>query len=66
MLGRRGEDHRFEAPRPAAQRRRDRDAERDDARREFDEFNPLLIRPRPRTRSVPAAETPGRTGHRVP
>ncbi|MFC8886589.1 GTPase ObgE, partial [Streptomyces cinereoruber] len=36
MLGRRGEDHRLEAPRPAAQRRRDRDAERDDAQREFD------------------------------
>ncbi|MFE7359279.1 GTPase ObgE, partial [Streptomyces sp. NPDC057543] len=31
MLGRRGEDHRLEAPRPAAQRRRDREAERDDA-----------------------------------
>ncbi|MFJ3903463.1 GTPase ObgE [Streptomyces sp. NPDC090025] len=41
MLGRRGEDHRLEAPRPAAQRRRDRDAERDDAQREFDEFNPF-------------------------
>ncbi|MEU8545527.1 GTPase ObgE [Streptomyces roseoverticillatus] len=41
MLGRRGEDHRFEAPRPAAQRRRDRDAERDDADREYDEFNPF-------------------------
>ncbi|MEV8588565.1 GTPase ObgE [Streptomyces sp. NPDC051180] len=39
MLGRRGEDHRLEAPRPAAQRRRDRDAERDDAQREFDEFD---------------------------
>lgn len=31
MLGRRGEDHRMEAPRPAAQRRRDRDAERDES-----------------------------------
>ena len=31
MLGRRGEDHRLEAPRPAAQRRRDRQAERDEA-----------------------------------
>ncbi|GHJ90859.1 MULTISPECIES: GTPase ObgE [Streptomyces] len=41
MLGRRGEDHRLEAPRPAAQRRRDRDAERDDAQREYDEFNPF-------------------------
>ena len=38
MLGRRGEDHRFEAPRPAAQRRRDRDAERDEALREYDGF----------------------------
>ncbi|MET9379158.1 GTPase ObgE [Streptomyces sp. NPDC003035] len=41
MLGRRGEDHRLEAPRPAAQRRRDRDAERDEAQREFDDFNPF-------------------------
>ncbi len=41
MLGRRGEDHRLEAPRPAAQRRRDREAERDDPQREFDEFNPF-------------------------
>ncbi|WP_432094421.1 GTPase ObgE [Streptomyces sp. bgisy100] len=41
MLGRRGEDHRFEAPRPAAQRRRDRDAERDDAQQEFDDFKPF-------------------------
>ncbi|MFE5942306.1 GTPase ObgE [Streptomyces sp. NPDC056480] len=41
MLGRRGEDHRLEAPRPAAQRRRDREAERDDAQREFDEFDPF-------------------------
>ncbi|MFJ3534986.1 GTPase ObgE [Streptomyces sp. NPDC090109] len=41
MLGRRGEDHRLEAPRPAAQRRRDRDAERSDPQREFDEFNPF-------------------------
>lgn len=42
MLGRRGEDHRLEAPRPAAQRRRDREAERGDAaQREFDEFNPF-------------------------
>ncbi|MEV6164084.1 GTPase ObgE [Streptomyces sp. NPDC052052] len=41
MLGRRGEDHRFDAPRPAAQRRRDREAERDEVLREFDEFNPF-------------------------
>lgn len=41
MLGRRGEDHRFEAPRPAAQRRRDRDAERDEAQQEFDGFEPF-------------------------
>ncbi|MFF2008965.1 GTPase ObgE [Streptomyces sp. NPDC058195] len=41
MLGRRGEDHRFEAPRPAAQRRRERDAERDESQREFDDFNPF-------------------------
>ncbi|MFB7546359.1 GTPase ObgE [Streptomyces sp. NPDC056154] len=41
MLGRRGEDHRLEAPRPAAQRRRDREAERDEAQREFDDFDPF-------------------------
>ncbi|BAU83202.1 GTP-binding protein obg [Streptomyces laurentii] len=41
MLGRRGEDHRLEAPRPAAQRRRDRDAERDEAQREFDDFQAI-------------------------
>ncbi len=41
MLGRRGEDHRFEAPRPAAQRRKEREAERDDAARAYDEFNPF-------------------------
>ncbi|MBD3003354.1 MULTISPECIES: GTPase ObgE [unclassified Streptomyces] len=41
MLGRRGEDHRFDAPRPAAQRRRDRDAERDEADQEFDTFKPF-------------------------
>ncbi|MGP3772140.1 GTPase ObgE [Streptomyces sp. SDT5-1] len=41
MLGRRGEDHRFEAPRPAAQRRRDRQAERDESEREYDEFDPF-------------------------
>ncbi|MBI0295375.1 GTPase ObgE [Streptomyces sp. PRKS01-29] len=41
MLGRRGEDHRFDTPRPAAQRRRDRDAERDEADQEFDTFKPF-------------------------
>ncbi|MER6140257.1 GTPase ObgE [Streptomyces sparsogenes] len=41
MLGRRGEDHRFEAPRPAAQRRRERDAARDDAEAEYDTFKPF-------------------------
>jgi len=41
MLGRRGEDHRLEAPRPAAQRRRDREAERDEVQREYDEFDPF-------------------------
>ncbi|MFF1376659.1 GTPase ObgE [Streptomyces sp. NPDC058308] len=41
MLGRRGEDHRLEAPRPAAQRRKDREAERDDAQREYDDFEPF-------------------------
>ncbi|QLH21747.1 GTPase ObgE [Streptomyces sp. Rer75] len=41
MLGRRGEDHRFEAPRPAAQRRRDRDAERDGADEEYESFKPF-------------------------
>ncbi|WP_405390869.1 GTPase ObgE [Streptomyces sp. NBC_01102] len=41
MLGRRGEDHRLEAPRPAAQRRRERESERDDAQREYDEFDPF-------------------------
>ncbi|AGJ54903.1 GTPase ObgE [Streptomyces sp. FT05W] len=41
MLGRRGEDHRMEAPRPAAQRRRERESERDDPQREYDEFDPF-------------------------
>ncbi|MEV8396551.1 GTPase ObgE [Streptomyces niveus] len=41
MLGRRGEDHRLETPRPAAIRRKDRDAERDDADKEYDEFKPF-------------------------
>ncbi|MEU1015624.1 GTPase ObgE [Streptomyces sp. NPDC005900] len=41
MLGRRGEDHRLEAPRPAAQRRKDREAERDEAQRAYDDFEPF-------------------------
>ncbi|MCX4823044.1 GTPase ObgE [Streptomyces sp. NBC_01142] len=41
MLGRRGEDHRLEAPRPAEQRRRDREAERDEAQQEFEGFKPF-------------------------
>ncbi|MFD9204997.1 GTPase ObgE [Streptomyces sioyaensis] len=41
MLGRRGEDHRLEAPRPAAQRRRDRDAERDEVSEEYERFRPF-------------------------
>ncbi len=41
MLGRRGEDHRFEAPRPAAQRRREREAERDEASQEYEGFHPF-------------------------
>jgi GTP-binding protein len=46
MLGRRGEDHRMEAPRPAPQRRRDREAERAEARGsapddEYDDFDPF-------------------------
>lgn len=41
MLGRRGEDHRFDEPRPAAQRRKDRDAERDDVQKEFEGFDPF-------------------------
>ncbi|MGP3979962.1 GTPase ObgE [Streptomyces sp. KR80] len=42
MLGRRGEDHRFEAPRPAAQRRREREAERTDAaQQEYEGFDPF-------------------------
>ncbi|WP_407564909.1 GTPase ObgE [Streptomyces sp. 184] len=39
MLGRRGEDHRFDAPRPAAQRRREREAERADE--EYEDFDPF-------------------------
>ncbi|WP_329151357.1 GTPase ObgE [Streptomyces sp. NBC_01456] len=41
MLGRRGEDHRMEAPRPAAQRRRDRDEARDEADEEYKGFKPF-------------------------
>ncbi|RCG26103.1 GTPase ObgE [Streptomyces diacarni] len=44
MLGRRGEDQRFDAPRPAAQRRRDREAERADedaALGEYEGFDPF-------------------------
>ncbi|MFE6036197.1 GTPase ObgE [Streptomyces sp. NPDC056452] len=41
MLGRRGEDHRLEAPRPAEQRRRERETERDEAQREYDDFKPF-------------------------
>ncbi|MER5489957.1 GTPase ObgE [Streptomyces sp. NPDC002490] len=41
MLGRRGEDHRFDAPRPATQRRRDRQAERDESQRAYDDFEPF-------------------------
>jgi GTP-binding protein len=41
MLGRRGEDHRFDAPRPAAVRRRDRQAEHDEAADAYDEFHPF-------------------------
>ncbi|MFH8404954.1 GTPase ObgE [Streptomyces sp. NPDC018019] len=41
MLGRRGEDHRMEAPRPAVQRRRDRDAARDEAEEEYQGFQPF-------------------------
>ncbi|MEY9871393.1 GTP-binding protein [Streptacidiphilus sp. MAP12-33] len=42
MLGRRGEDHRFEAPRPAVDRRKEREAKRADAAaEEFAHFDPL-------------------------
>ncbi|MET8128909.1 GTPase ObgE [Streptomyces sp. NPDC005065] len=41
MLGRRGEDHRLEAPRPAAQRRRDRESEQDEVSKEYQEFDPF-------------------------
>ncbi|MFC7220507.1 GTPase ObgE [Streptomyces polyrhachis] len=39
MLGRRGEDHRFEAPRPATQRRREKEAERSE--QEYEDFDPF-------------------------
>ncbi|MFI0719871.1 GTPase ObgE [Streptomyces sp. NPDC021224] len=41
MLGRRGEDHRFDAPRAAAQRRKDKQAERDEAEDEYHGFDPF-------------------------
>ncbi|MEV7476517.1 GTPase ObgE [Streptomyces halstedii] len=41
MLGRRGEDHRLVEPRPAEQRRREREADRDEADRAYDEFDPF-------------------------
>ena len=41
MLGRRGEDHRMDMPRPAAQRRRDHEAERDEALGEYKDFDPF-------------------------
>ncbi|WP_031507465.1 GTPase ObgE [Streptomyces megasporus] len=41
MLGRRGEDHRLESVRPAAQRRRDREAARDETTREYEDFDPF-------------------------
>ncbi|MBH1933122.1 GTPase ObgE [Streptomyces sp. AV19] len=41
MLGRRGEDHRMEEPRPAAQRRRDKQAARDEAQQEYEGFDPF-------------------------
>ncbi|MTE19033.1 GTPase ObgE [Streptomyces sp. TRM43335] len=41
MLGRRGEDHRLDTPRPAAQRRRDREAERDETLRAYEGFDPF-------------------------
>ncbi|WP_405897716.1 GTPase ObgE [Streptomyces sp. NBC_00727] len=41
MLGRRGEDHRLEEQRPATQRRREREAERDEAVKEFQDFDPF-------------------------
>jgi GTP-binding protein len=51
MLGRRGEDHRFESPRDAVTRRREKEAVRDDAASEFARFDPL-----PRREIEPAVE----------
>ncbi|WP_286012070.1 hypothetical protein [Streptomyces violaceusniger] len=34
--------HRFDGPRPAAQRRRERDVERDEAEQEYDAFKTVL------------------------
>ncbi|WP_031514531.1 GTPase ObgE [Streptomyces sp. NRRL F-5123] len=41
MLGRRGEDHRFDAPRAAAQRRKDKQAAHDEADDEYQGFDPF-------------------------
>jgi GTP-binding protein len=41
MLGRRGEDHRFDAPRAAAQRRKDKQAAHDEAEDEYRGFDPF-------------------------
>ncbi|KRV46397.1 GTPase CgtA [Wenjunlia vitaminophila] len=41
MLGRRGEDHRFQAPRPAVERRRERQAARDEVEAEYQGFDPF-------------------------
>ncbi|NED10559.1 GTPase ObgE [Streptomyces sp. SID9124] len=41
MLGRRGEDHRLEEQRPATQRRREREAARDEAAKEYQDFDPF-------------------------
>ena len=41
MLGRRGEDHRFDAPRAAVTRRRDKQAERDESDEEYRGFDPF-------------------------
>ncbi|MFD3514541.1 GTPase ObgE [Streptomyces sp. NPDC058657] len=41
MLGRRGEDHRLDEPRPAATRRKDREAERDNSQKEYEDFKPF-------------------------
>jgi GTP-binding protein len=41
MLGRRGEDHRLDTPREAVNRRRDKQAERDEAEQEYRGFDPF-------------------------